>query len=73
MDGHGHCLMPAMPIFQKYFFFKKGPKNQQILKHSIFFACLPPQVFKGGSNIFFAEVNIRSKDKILSLYQHLHD
>ena len=27
LDGHGNCLMPAMPIFQKHWFFKKCPKN----------------------------------------------
>ena len=27
LDGHGNCLMPAMPIFQKHCFFKKCPKN----------------------------------------------
>ena len=30
-------LMPATPIFPKHWFFKKGPKNQQILKNSKFF------------------------------------
>ena len=27
MGGHGPHLMPAPPIFQKYYFFKNGPKN----------------------------------------------
>ena len=27
LDGHGNCLMPATPIFQKHCFFKKCPKN----------------------------------------------
>ena len=27
LDGHGKCLMPATPIFQKHYFFKKCPKN----------------------------------------------
>ena len=27
LDGHGNCLMPAMPIFQKHCFLKKCPKN----------------------------------------------
>ena len=37
VDGRGPRLMPAMPISQKHCFFKKGPKNQQILKNSNFF------------------------------------
>ena len=27
LDGRGKCLMPATPIFQKHYFFKKCPKN----------------------------------------------
>ena len=27
LDGHGNCLMPTTPIFQKHCFFKKYPKN----------------------------------------------
>ena len=27
LDGHGNCLMPAMPIFQKPCFYKKCHKN----------------------------------------------
>ena len=27
LNGHGNCLMPATPIFQKHCFFKKCPKN----------------------------------------------
>ena len=33
VDGRGLHLMPATAIFQRHWFFKKGPKNQQILKY----------------------------------------
>ena len=32
-----YWLVSNLPIFQNYCFFKKGPKNQQILKNSNFF------------------------------------
>ena len=36
--GHGNCLMPAMPIFQKHCFFKNCPKNlTNFGKFKIFF------------------------------------
>ena len=38
LDGHGNCLMPATPIFQKHCFFKKCPKNlTNFGKFQIFF------------------------------------
>ena len=41
LDGHGNCLMPATPIFQKHCFFKKCPKNlTNFGKFKIFFAFL---------------------------------
>ena len=32
-----YWLVSNLPIFQNYWFFEKGPKNQQILKNSKFF------------------------------------
>ena len=46
LDGHGNCLMPATPIFQKHCFFKKCPKNlTNFGKFQIFFLHLLLQFY----------------------------
>ena len=56
LDGHGNCLMPATPIFQKHCFFKKCPKNlTNFGKFKIFFAisfCNFIGLFNGISFVF---------------------
>ena len=39
-DGHGNCLMPAMPIFQKHSFLKKCPKNLPNFGNFQIFFCI---------------------------------
>ena len=52
LDGHGNCLMPAMPIFQKHCFFKKCPKNlTNFGKFKFFFAFLVP-ILQGFSMVY---------------------
>ena len=50
MDERGPRLMPAMPIFQKHCFLKKGPKNQQDLKNPQIFFCTSGSIFIGHFN-----------------------
>ena len=50
-----YWLVSNLPIFQNYCFFKKGPKNQQILKNSQIFFCISGGNFIGLFNgILFA-------------------
>ena len=52
LDGHGNCLIPAMPIFQKHCFFKKCPKNlTNFEKFKIIFVVLVA-ILKGFSMVY---------------------
>ena len=59
-DGHGNCLKPATPIFQKQCFFKKCPKNvTNFGKFRIFFCiscCNFIGLFKNISFVFILSV-----------------
>ena len=65
-------LMPATPIFPKHWFFKKGPKNQQILKNSKFFFCISGGNFIGLFNgilfVFILSVVVDTQKETSQLY-----
>ena len=65
LDGHGNCLMPAMPIFQKHCFFKKCPKNlTNFGKFKFFFAFLVA-ILQGFSMVY----HLFSSSQYFGLYR----